>query len=88
MLTAGSAELIFPFPGLQNNESVRTLAFLDVANAFAKGNFNSSDLRASAGLSLAWLTPIGPLTLVVARPLSKQPSDTTENVHVSLGHSY
>jgi outer membrane protein insertion porin family len=88
VLTASSVELVFPVLGLQDNQSVRTLVFLDVANTFVSGQFDSSDLRASAGLSLAWLTPVGPLTLVLARPVRKQPMDISEQVHIAFGNAY
>ena len=47
-----------------------------------------SDLRASAGVSLSWLTPIGPLSLVLAKPVRKQSGDVTERMHIALGNAY
>jgi outer membrane protein insertion porin family len=88
ILTTARTELVFPFPGLRDTESVRTLVFLDVANTFTRGQFNMSDLRASAGVSFSWLTPIGPLSLVLARPVRKQSGDITERMHIALGNAY
>jgi outer membrane protein insertion porin family len=68
--------------------SVRTMLFMDVGNVFEQGGFSAADLRASAGFSLAWLTPVGPLTMVMAKPLKSEAADLTTTTHITLGRSY
>ena len=86
VLAAASGEFIFPM--FTDMPSVRTMLFMDVGNVFEQGGFSASDLRASAGFSLAWLTPVGPLTLVMAQPLKSETADLTTRTHITLGRSY
>ncbi len=86
VLTAATGEFIFPL--FTDMPSVRTMLFMDVGNVFAQGGFAASELRASTGFSLAWLTPVGPLTLVMAQPLKSETADKTTRTHITLGRSY
>ena len=86
VLTAASGEFIFPM--FTDMPSVRTMLFMDVGNVFEQGGFSAADLRASAGFSLAWLTPVGPLTMVMAKPLKSEAADLTTTTHITLGRSY
>ncbi|MCP4881492.1 MAG: outer membrane protein assembly factor BamA [Gammaproteobacteria bacterium] len=86
MLTAATGEFIFPL--FTDMPSVRTMLFMDVGNVFEKGGFMTSELRSSTGFSLAWLTPVGPLTLVMAQPLKSETSDRVTRTHITLGRSY
>ena len=86
ILSTATAELIFPL--FNDMPSVRTALFVDAGNVHASGSFKASDLRASGGLNLAWLTPVGPLTLVVAQPLKKKAGDLTQSTHITLGRSF
>jgi|TARA_B110000914_G_scaffold34756_1_gene27646 outer membrane protein insertion porin family len=86
LLTTASAELIFPL--FSDNPSVRTSLFLDAGNVFEAGNFTTAELRVAGGLNLAWLTPVGPLTLVVATPLRQKTGDLTQSTHITLGRSF
>jgi outer membrane protein insertion porin family len=86
LLTTGSAEFIFPL--FSDMPSVRTSLFVDVGNVYETGNFSAAELRVSGGLNLAWLTPVGPLTLVVASPLRQKTDDKTQSTHITLGRSF
>ncbi len=86
MLTTATGEFIFPL--FTDMPSVRTMLFMDVGNVFEKGGFATSELRSSTGFSLAWLTPVGPLTLVMAQPLKSEASDRVTRTHITLGRSY
>jgi outer membrane protein insertion porin family len=86
MLTTATGEFIFPL--FTDMPSVRTMLFMDVGNVFEKGGFTTSELRSSTGLSLSWLTPVGPLTLVMAQPLKSETSDSVTRTHITLGRSY
>jgi outer membrane protein insertion porin family len=83
----GGAELIFPPPfGEEENSTVRMSLFWDIGNVFnGIEYYNASELRQSTGLGLIWLSPIGPLSFSVARPLNDQPGDSTESFQFTLG---
>ena len=86
LLTTASAELIFPL--FSDMPSVRTSLFVDVGNVYTSGEFTTGELRVSGGLNLAWLTPVGPLTLVLANPLRQKAGDQTQSTHITLGRSF
>jgi outer membrane protein insertion porin family len=79
----GNAELFFPFPGLENDRSVRMSAFFDSAMVGDKLDFE--ELRYSAGLSLLWVSPMGPLKISIAAPLRKRPLDSTQVFQFTIG---
>ncbi len=84
--TTGSAELIFPVPFARDNNSLRLSTFFDIGNVFdGTGNFDSSELRSSVGLSVIWYTPIAPMTFSLARTLNDKPGDNTESFQFTLG---
>src|SRR4051812_9177774 len=71
-----NGEVFVPFPGSGNDRSLRLYGFVDVGNVFAETQkITAADLRASVGIGLSWLSPIGPLRLAIAQPVRKQPGD-------------
>lgn len=69
--TIGSVEMFFP--SLIKSPAARVSAFLDVGNVFnGIDGFESSDLRASAGLALMWRAPVGPISISYAFPIRSQ----------------
>ncbi len=85
----GSAELIFVPPFTEESSTVRMSLFWDVGNVFDDiGYYNSAELRQSTGLSLIWLSPIGPLSFSLSNPLNDKPSDSTESFQFTLGSSF
>lgn len=85
ILTSASGEVIFP---MLDMPSVRTSVFVDVGNVYDIGAFSAADLRVSTGFNLAWLTPVGPLTLVMATPLKSEAADKLTRTHITLGRSF
>ena len=82
----GNAELLFPFPGLENDKSVRLSAFIDSAVVGdTSADFNFDYLRASAGLSLQWVSPIGPLKISFGVPFRYQPDDQLQRFQFTVG---
>jgi outer membrane protein insertion porin family len=79
----GNAELLFPFPGLENERSVRVGAFVDTA--VVGDSVTNEQIRASAGLSLLWVSPIGPLKISVASPLRQDPADRIQKFQFTIG---
>ncbi len=66
--TVGSVEMFFP--QLIKSPAARVSAFVDVGNVFKDiDTFETSELRASAGLALMWRAPVGPISISYAFPL-------------------
>jgi len=83
----GNLEFLFPFPGLENDRSVRLGAFFDSAMV-GDGRPKSADLRYSTGLSVSWVSPMGPLKISIGIPLKKQPLDKTQTFQFTLGGAF
>ncbi len=70
----GSAELVLPF--FKDNNKARVSLFTDVGNVYANyGDFSASELRASVGISLQWIAPVGPIVINLAQPIRDKPGD-------------
>lgn len=88
---AGTAELIFPLPilGEESAKNVRMGLFYDIGSVFSSYDaFTADELRMSAGVSLIWLSPIGPLTLSLAQPLNDKPGDRTQMFQFAIGAGF
>ena len=87
-VTAG-ADYIFPIPFIEKPpSSVRLSAFLDIGNVFLDNfhtydapigddGFQADQLRSSYGLSLVWVSPIGPLRFSYAETINNVSSSGT-----------
>jgi len=85
----GSANLITPAFFFDNNEKMRMSAFLDAGNIFEKSsNIELSNIRISAGLGFAYLSPIGSIGAFISTPILKKDGDTIEDFGFSLGTGF
>lgn len=82
----GNAELFFPFPGLQNDRSVRLGTFVDAGMVDDK--FDTGKMRFSTGLSLLWVSPLGPLKISGAKAFRAQPADQREFFQFTIGGAF
>ena len=84
-----NAEFITPFPGAGNDKTLRLFAFTDVGRAFGQDEQVSlGDLRASAGLGLSWISPMGPLRFSLAKPVRQQTGDRIQRLQFQIGTSF
>lgn len=82
----GNAELVFPPPFASESTTVRMSLFFDVGNVFETIEaYDSAELRQSVGVSLLWLSPIGPLSFSIADALNNRSGDDTETFQFTLG---
>jgi outer membrane protein insertion porin family len=92
-LATGTAELRFPL-GLP--EELRmfgrifaeggTLTGIDVPDGVDDENLqDSGSLRASAGVGLSWLSPLGPIAVDFSEAFLKEDEDKTETFRISFG---
>jgi outer membrane protein insertion porin family len=85
----GAIELQAPFPGAGNDRSLRLFAFLDAGNVFGDNEkYSLKDLRASTGVGLSWVSPVGPLRLALANPIRKQAGDKIQKLQFQIGTSF
>ncbi len=99
-----SAELIFPIPFVEANNSLRSSFFVDVGNlwdtkfsyqgytalqAALIPDFSKADTyRASAGISLQWLSPMGPLVISLSKIYKSEQDDRRENFSFNVGQTF
>ncbi|MGE0557522.1 MAG: outer membrane protein assembly factor BamA [Burkholderiales bacterium] len=82
----GNAEFLFPFPGLQNDRSVRLSAFVDTGMVDDK--YDSQEFRYSTGLGVFWSSPMGPLKISVAMPLNDKAGDRKQAFQFTFGGAF
>lgn len=83
----GNAEMLWGFPGME--KSLRMGLFFDAGQVYGQGqNVSVSDLRYSTGISMAWISPIGPLKFSYGQALNKQEADKPESFQFQLGTTF
>jgi len=87
VLLTGTAALQFPMPGVKETDQARLSLFSDAGQVYAD-SAKLEDLRYSAGLALAWMTPIGPLSFTYASALNSESGDETEGFQFSIGSAF
>ena len=84
-----NAEVLSPIPGAGNDRTLRWYGFVDVGSVFGPGEsiqFNA--MRSSYGLGLSWVSPVGPLRLAVARPITQFEGDKLQSLQFQIGTSF
>ena len=85
----GSVNIISPVYFFNNSDNMRMSAFIDTGNIYEKtSNIKLDDLRMSAGVSFAYLSPIGAIGIYWATPILKKSGDVIENFSFSLGTGF
>jgi outer membrane protein insertion porin family len=90
LLVTGGAEVIFPVPFLKKTlKSFRLSTFVDVGNVYdINEDFDTGQLRYSAGVSAIWISPFGAMSFALAQPFNDQNGDETETFQFSLGSTF
>ena len=85
----GSANIIAPAYFFDNNDNMRMSAFIDTGNIYEKtSNIELGDLRMSAGIGFAYLSPIGAIGMYWSTPILKKSGDVIENFGFTLGTGF
>jgi outer membrane protein insertion porin family len=87
-----NSEFYFPVPGSGNDKTFRIFAFADAGNVWNTDSeyetFGLDSLRASAGIGLSWISPVGPLKLSWGSPLRKFRGDRIERFQFQIGTAF
>lgn len=84
-----NAELYVPVPGSGNDKTLRIFGFVDAGNVWAEGEpVEASSLRASTGIGLSWLSPVGPLKMSWGTPIRSQPNDRIQKFQFQIGTAF
>ena len=84
-----NAEIIAPFPGAGNDRTLRWYGFFDVGNVYGESQpIRMSELRASVGVGINWISPVGPLRLSYAKPVRKFNGDKIQTLQFQIGTSF
>ena len=97
-------ELSSPFPGAGNDRTLRLYGFVDAGNVFAERGIGTTDvqwkaqkkIRASVGVGISWISPLGPLRIAYAVPIRSQkvdevngiPEDRIQRLQFQIGTSF
>lgn len=84
-----NAELYVPFPGSGNDRTLRAFSYADAGNVWTSDEHVSlQDFRASVGLGLSWISPVGPLKISFGVPVKSSPKDRIQKVQFQIGSAF
>lgn len=94
-----SLELLTPLPGA--DRTLRMFGFVDggwvwgqtpymdgTTVRYRNDNVALQDLRYSAGIGIAWISPLGPLKLSFATPINDKPEDRVQRFQFQIGTGF
>jgi outer membrane protein insertion porin family len=68
---------------------LRIFAFADAGNVWREGEpITTASLRASTGLGLSWISPVGPLKLSWGVPLQATSKDRIQRFQFQIGTAF
>lgn len=94
ILVEAGAELIVNLPFIEESNSVRTVLFVDSGQVYntncpAESRYciepDLTEMRASFGASVVWLSPLGPLSFSYSFPFNEGEFDRTEAFQFEIG---
>jgi outer membrane protein insertion porin family len=84
-----NAELYVPFPGAGNDRTLRMFGFVDAGNVWGEDDkVRFGDLRASAGVGISWISPVGPLKLSYGKPIKSFSQDKIQQLQFQIGTAF
>ncbi|HSA90215.1 MAG TPA: outer membrane protein assembly factor BamA [Burkholderiales bacterium] len=83
----GTAEILFPMPGAEQDRSLRLAAFVDGGQVYVD-KMDLGELRYSSGIALFWSSPMGPLRLSWAYPLNAKDADRKQQLQFTFGTGF
>ena len=86
----GSISSTFPNP-FPDKWNAKSLIFLDAGNVWGVDFDDSKDkskIRSSTGISLEWISPLGPLSFTLSETLSSANGDLEESFSFEIGSTF
>ncbi len=84
-----NGELYLPVPGAGNDRTLRIFTYVDAGNVWADNQQITADsLRASAGVGLSWISPVGPLKLSYGTPIRYLSTDRIQRLQFQIGTAF
>lgn len=84
-----NGELYLPVPGTGNDRTLRWFTYVDAGNVWGENDkLDLGSLRASAGIGLTWVSPVGPLKLSYGTPIRKRPEDRIQRLQFQIGTAF
>jgi len=82
-------QLYLPVPGTGNDRTLRWFAYLDAGNVWGENQkITAGSIRASVGLGLSWVSPVGPLQISYGKPIRKEPGDRIQPLQFQIGTAF
>lgn len=90
-------ELYVPFPGAGNDRTLRIFGYLDAGNVWGENadlqtracdRLTWESIRASAGVGLSWVSPVGPLKLSYGEPFRSCSGDRIQRFQFQIGTAF
>lgn len=92
-----TSEFVFPLPFLKNRTQVRSVVYADAGNVFSTNCSEESlncfeptlsELRGSVGVSVSWLTRMGPMSFSLGYPINDGEYEESEVFGFELGQLF
>ncbi|MBH1986066.1 MAG: outer membrane protein assembly factor BamA [Burkholderiales bacterium] len=84
-----NAELYVPFPGAGNDRTLRLFGYMDAGNVWGEDEkLRMSELRASVGVGISWISPVGPLKLSYGKPIKSFDQDKIQSLQFQIGTAF
>jgi len=84
-----NSELLVPLPGMAQDRTIRAFTFFDTGAVWQeREKVDFADLRASIGIGLSWLSPVGPLKLSMGSAVRKEAGDQTQRFQFQIGTGF
>jgi len=84
-----NAEVLSPLPGGGNDRTLRMFGFFDAGGVFgADESIAVADFRTSVGVGISWISPVGPLRLAFAKPISHFDGDKMQTLQFQIGTTF
>ncbi|RZL02982.1 MAG: outer membrane protein assembly factor BamA [Rubrivivax sp.] len=82
-------ELYVPFPGAGNDRTLRLFGYLDAGNVWGDDEpIKLNEFRASMGVGVSWVSPVGPLKLSYGQPIRKFDVDKIQKLQFQIGTAF
>ena len=84
-----STSMLFPLPGGMFKDQVRIETFIDGGGVWEEdADIALDEMRFSAGLSVLWVSPFGPINVSFAKALNDDAQDETESFQFGMGTNF